>query len=101
MAFQEDTSLFLDDFGVQVLVPARSIDSLALVDASDADAFGDRAQSNDFRLTGPTSVFGILKVKDDVTVPEGEHAGEYRVREVPEKIDDGAFVQVLLTKKTS
>lgn len=97
MSFEADLDVFLAD-GDRVTVPDRGIEGLAHVDQSALDAFGDRAQSTEYRITGRADVFGVLREGDLVVVQSGFSAGNYRARDLPAPLDDGALVSVMLSK---
>lgn len=89
----EDLSPYLADFGVAVTGPSTS-SGLGILDQPDRifnDAVG--IISTEYLLTIRTSDFPQLKDGDSMTV-----AGvAYTVREA-QKIDDGSFSKVLLSK---
>ncbi len=84
---------FLADFGVDVSGPGATT-GVGILDQPDA-VFGDGMPilSTEYALTVKTSAFPNLKSGDQLTV-----AGTgYTVR-VAQKIDDGSFTRVLMTK---
>jgi hypothetical protein len=91
MAITEDLNLFLDDFGVSCT--AGAISALGILDMPTQVVAGDMVLSTDYTLTARAADFGGLKYGDSITV-----AGTaYTVRET-RLIDDGAFVEIGLTK---
>jgi hypothetical protein len=91
MALTEDLNLFLDDFGVSCT--AGAVSALGILDMPSQIISGDLVLSTDYSLTARAADFGGLKYGDSITV-----AGtSYQVRET-RQIDDGAFVEIGLTK---
>jgi hypothetical protein len=91
MALTEDLNLFLDDFGVSCT--AGAVSALGILDMPSQIISGDLVLSTDYSLTARAADFGGLKYGDSITV-----AGtNYQVRET-RLIDDGAFVEIGLTK---
>lgn len=91
MALSEDLSVFLNDFGVSCT--AGAISALGILDMPSQILSGDMVLSTDYTLTARAADFGGLYYGDGITV-----AGvNYQVREV-RQIDDGAFVEIGLTK---
>lgn len=91
MALTEDLNLFLNDFGVSC--SAGAISALGILDMPSQIISGDMVLTTDYTLTARAADFGGLKFGDSITV-----AGtNYQVRET-RKIDDGAFVEIGLTK---
>jgi hypothetical protein len=91
MALTEDLNLFLDDFGVSCT--AGAVSALGILDMPSQIISGDLVLSTDYSLTARAADFGGLKYGDSITV-----AGtNYQVRET-RQIDDGAFVEIGLTK---
>jgi hypothetical protein len=87
----EDLSVFLNDFGVSCT--AGVISALGILDMPSQVISGDMVLTTDYSLTARTADFGGLKYGDAITV-----AGvNYQVREA-RKLDDGAFVEIGLTK---
>lgn len=101
MPFEEDLDVFLSDFGDAVTIDDDPTEHLALVDQPDIDALGGKAQGTDFQLMGPANVFGALDERGRLTVKGGRCAGRYVIRDLPAKLDDGAFVVIALTKDRS
>lgn len=95
--FAEDLSAFLKDFGVPVSIEGAE-PVMALLDQPDLDEFGGRAQATDYRLEGEASIFGGLRPETRLTVLGGRCAGTFTVRNLPTKLDDGAFVLVPLSR---
>lgn len=91
MAFVEDHSLFLADFGVQCT--AGSITALGILDMPSQIISGDMVLTTDYTLTARAADFGGLLYGDGITV-DGVN---YQVREV-RRLDDGAFVELALMK---
>ena len=87
----EDLNVFLEDFGVSCT--AGAITALGILDMPSQIISGDMVLSTDYSLTARAADFGGLKYGDAITV-----AGtNYQVRET-RKLDDGAFVEIGLTK---
>jgi hypothetical protein len=92
MAWTEDPTDFLVDFGVTVT--ASGTTGLGIPDMPDEYLHNERAITTEYLLLAETSKFGTLGYNDSITV-EGV---AYTVREQPLKVDDGTFCLVLLTK---
>jgi hypothetical protein len=91
MAISEDLTVFLNDFGVSCT--AGAISALGILDMPSQVISGDMVLTTDYSLTARAADFGGLKYGDAITV-----AGvNYQVREA-RKLDDGAFVEIGLTK---
>lgn len=91
MALTEDLGVFLNDFGVSCT--AGAITGLGILDMPSQIISGDMVLSTDYTLTAKFADFGGLKYGDSITV-----AGtNYQVRET-RQLDDGAFVEIGLTK---
>jgi hypothetical protein len=91
MAFSEDLSVFLNDFGVSCT--AGAISALGILDMPSQIISGDMVLSTDYTLTARTADFGGLKYGDAIAV-----AGvNYQVRET-RLLDDGAMVEIGLQK---
>ena len=91
MAFAEDLSTFLADFGVPV--SARTKTSLGIFSMPGEVGLDGMSISTDYRLTALACEFGKLRYGDAITV-----AGvKYNVRE-NRPLDDGTFCEVLLMK---
>lgn len=91
MAFTEDLSIFLSDFGVSCT--SGAITAMGILDMPTQIISGEMVLSTDYTLTARTADFGGLLYGDGITV-DGVN---YQVREV-RKLDDGAFVEVALMK---
>ena len=91
MALTQDLSLFLGDFGVSCT--AGAITALGILDMPSQIMAGDMVLSTDYTLTARTADFGGLSFGDSITVA----TVAYQVRET-RLIDDGAFVEIGLTK---
>lgn len=92
MAFVEDPTVFLEDFGVPVT--AGAVSGLGILDMPGEYVADDRVITNEYVLRAETSKFGTLTYNDNVTV----NGLAYTVREAPLMVDDGVFCLVLLTK---
>lgn len=91
MAFTEDLSTFLNDFGVSCT--AGAVTALGILDMPAQVIAGDMVLSTDYTLTAKAADFGTLIYGNSITV-----AGTvYTVRET-RLIDDGAFVEIGLQK---
>jgi hypothetical protein len=97
--FDDDLDVFLGDFGVPVTIGDDPTEHQAIVDQPDIDALGGRAQGTDYQLTGRADVFGALDEQTRLVVKSGRCAGSYVIRELPAKLDDGAFVLVSLSRE--
>ena len=92
MAWTEDLTDFLDDFGVTVT--ANGTTGLGILDMPGEYVADGRVITNEYLLRAETSKFGSVTYGDSMTV-----AGvAYEVREAPLLVDDGVFCLVLLTK---
>lgn len=92
MAWTEDPTDFLDDFGVSVT--ANGTTGLGILDMPGEYVADGRVITNEYLLRAETSKFGSVTYGDSMTV-----AGvAYEVREAPLLVDDGVFCLVLLTK---
>lgn len=98
MDFDDDLDAFLADFGVPVAIDGDPVERMAIVDQPDIDALGARAQGTDYQLTGRADAFGGLREGHRIVVQAGRCAGSYVLRDLPAKIDDGAFVLVWLSR---
>lgn len=92
MAFVEDPTSFLNDFGVTVT--ANGITGLGILDMPGEYVADGRVITNEYLLRAETSKFGEVTYGDTMTVG----ANSYQVREAPLMIDDGVFCLILLTK---
>jgi hypothetical protein len=92
MAWTEDPTDFLVDFGVTVT--ASGTTGLGILDMPGEYLHNERVITNEYLLRAETSKFGTLSYNDSIAV-EGV---AYTVREQPLKVDDGTFCLVLLTK---
>jgi hypothetical protein len=93
MAFVEDTSAFLLDFGVNCT--AGSVSFLGILDMPDSEFAANigMVQSRDYKLTYLTSAIN-LKGGDAISV----NNVAYKVRSAPNTTDDGAFTEAMLSK---
>ena len=91
MAFTEDLSLFLYDFGVTCT--AGNITALGILDVPTQLIAGDMVISTDYALTAKAADFGGLLYGDAIRVDNVN----YQVREV-RQIADGAFVEISLQR---
>ena len=92
MAWSEDPTDFLEDFGVSVT--ANGTTGLGILDMPGEYVADGRVITNEYLLRAETSKFGSVTYGDSMTV-----AGvAYQVREAPLLVDDGVFCLVLLTK---
>lgn len=93
MAFAEDPSVFLADFGVPC--QAGSVQFVALLDQPDEAMHLQRAAplSRQYELVFATADVALAR---GVAVTVNGQA--YHVREEPRQVDDGVFSRVLLTK---
>lgn len=92
MAWSEDPTDFLADFGVPVI--AGAVEGLGILDMPGEYVADGRVITNEYLLRAETSKFGSLVYNDSITV-DGLN---YTVREAPLMVDDGVFCLVLLTK---
>lgn len=90
MAFVEDLSIFLSDFGRPVIAGAQT--GLGILDMPGEYVLGDRVINNQHVLTAEASKFGGLSYGDSLTV-DGQ---PYAVKEGPLSLADGAFCAILL-----
>ena len=88
--FQEDLSIFLDDFGVSCT--AGAITALGILDMPGETVSGGMVISTEYMLTAKAADFGDLLYGDSITVD----GASYQVREVL-LLDDGKFCQLALT----
>ena len=92
MAWSEDPTDFLEDFGVSVT--ANGTTGLGILDMPGEYVADGRVITNEYLLRAETAKFGGVTYGDSMTV-----AGvAYQVREAPLLVDDGVFCLVLLTK---
>lgn len=91
MAFVEDPTDFLADFGVTVT--AGAISGLGILDMPGEYVAGDRVITTEYVLRAETSKFGDLSYEDPITVD----GISYTVREAPLLVDDGVFCLLLLS----
>jgi hypothetical protein len=92
MAWTEDPTDFLEDFGVSVT--ANGTTGLGILDMPGEYVADGRVITNEYLLRAEASKFGSVTYGDSMTV-----AGvAYEVREAPLLVDDGVFCLVLLTK---
>lgn len=90
MAFVEDLSIFLADFGLPVVAGPNT--GLGILDMPGEYVLNDRAINNHHVLMAESAKFGELSYDDTMTVD----GLSYRVREGPLKLGDGAFCAILL-----
>jgi riboflavin synthase alpha subunit len=95
MAWSEDPTDFLTDFGVSVT--ADGVTGLGILDMPGEYVADGRVITNEYQLRVESSKFGALSYGDSVTV-DGD---AYTVREAPIVADDGIFCVMLLTKDTA
>lgn len=94
MAFIEDPTVFLQDFGVPVT--ANGTSGLGIFDMPGEYVADGRVITNEYLLRVETSKFGSVSYGDSITV-----AGQsYQAREAPLMVDDGVFCLLLLSKVT-
>lgn len=91
MAWVEDPTDFLEDFGVSVT--AGVVTGLGILDMPGEYVADGRVITNEYLLRAETSKFGTLTYGDTVTVD----GSQYTVREAPLMVDDGVFCLLLLT----
>jgi hypothetical protein len=91
MAWVEDPTDFLEDFGVSVT--AGGTEGLGILDMPGEYVADGRVITNEYLLRAETSKFGTLTYGDTVTVD----GSQYTVREAPLMVDDGVFCLLLLT----
>jgi len=93
VAFTEDSSQFLADFGVSC--NANGVDFLALFDIPDNDFHVGNAtfQSREYKITYLTSAIN-LKTADVVTI----NGDGYFLRNYPNTVDDGNWTEAMLSK---
>lgn len=91
MAFTEDLSLFLSDFGVTVT--SGGVTGSGILDMPTQVVADGMVLTTEYRLTAKTSEFGGLLYGAAITV-DGVN---YQVREAM-KIDDGQFSELMLTR---
>ena len=91
MAFTEDLSLFLADFGVSVT--AGAISGLGILDMPSQVVADGMVLTTDYRVICKTADFGGLKYGDSITVD----GVSYQVRE-NQFIDDGKMCEIYLQK---
>ena len=92
MAFAEDLSVFLADFGVPVA--AGVVSGTGILDLNSEIILGGEAVMIDYLLTVPTATFGGLGYGDTVTVD----GVSYKIESQPLRFDDGTFCRVPLVK---
>jgi hypothetical protein len=91
MAFDEDLSVFLNDFGVSVVAGSKR--GLGILDMPSEIVADGQVLTTDYQLTCLSSVFGTLSYNDTLTVD----GAAYLVRENM-RVDDGKFCTIMLTK---
>jgi hypothetical protein len=91
MAFTEDLSIFLADFGVSCT--AGAVTALGILDMPGQVISDGMVLTTDYTLTAKAADFGSLIRNDAITVD----AVAYTVREAM-LLDDGRFVQIALQK---
>jgi len=91
MAFAEDLDVFLADFGVTVI--AGGVTGVGIFDMPSEIVADGVVLTTDYKVTAKAGLFGDLLYGDGMEVD----GVAYSVREVV-KIDDGRFVEVMLTK---
>jgi hypothetical protein len=91
MAFTEDLSVFLADFGISCT--AGAVSALGILDMPTQVLAGDQVLSTDYTLTAKASDFGNLLYGSEINV----NGVPYTVRETM-LIDDGAFCQIGLMR---
>jgi len=91
MAFTEDLSIFLADFGVSCT--AGAITAKGILDMPSQMVADGMVLTTDYTVTAQTSDFGNLTRGSSITVD----SVAYTVREVM-LIDDGKFVQIGIQK---
>lgn len=90
MAFTEDPTLYLADFGVSC--SAGAISGLGILDQDSEMALGGDVVFIPYLLTAETSKFGNLQYGDAITVD----GVSYIVEQKPLRVDDGTFCKVPL-----
>jgi len=91
MAFTEDLSVFVSDFGVPVSAAGRA--GLGILDMPSEMVADGVVLTTDYQLTVVTSDFASFTAGDSVTVD----GLSYKVRS-PELIDDGKFTKLMLMR---
>lgn len=94
MAFVEDLDLFLADFGVPVV--SGSTSGIGILDMPSSIIADGVVLTTDYKVTCKTSLFGVLKYGDSVTVS----GISYTVREVM-RLDDGSFCDLMLMRDST
>jgi len=92
MAWSEDPTDFLEDFGVTVT--ANGITGLGILDMPGEYVANGRVITNEYMLRAETALFGGVTYGDSVSVGNDS----FTVREAPLLVDDGMFCLMLLTK---
>lgn len=90
--FDEDLTVFLNDFGVTVT--AGAVSGLGILNKPGEYVADDRIITDEYVLRCETSKFGDLGYSDSISVD----GVSYVVREAPLMVDDGAFCLILLSK---
>lgn len=91
MAWTEDPTVFLADFGLSVSWNGTS--GLGILNMPGEYIADDRVISNEYMLQAETSKFGNISYGDNVLI----NGVNYEARETPRMLDDGVFCLVLLT----
>lgn len=91
MAFTENLSVFLADFGVAVTCGSYS--GLGIIDMPSEIIAGGMVLTTDYQLTVKTADFPVLNRGDAMTIA----TVAYTVREA-RQADDGKFTNVFLSK---
>jgi hypothetical protein len=91
MAFTEDLSVFVADFGVSVSAGGRT--GLGILDMPSEMVADGVVLTTDYQLTIVTSDFNSFTSGDSVTVD----GVSYKVRS-PELMDDGKFTKLMLMR---
>lgn len=89
--FTEDLDVFLADFGLPVVM--GSVSGIGVLDMPAQMIADGMVITTDYKLTVRADLFGAMKYGDTVSV----NNLLYQVRE-PMLVDDGAFLEVSLTK---
>lgn len=92
MNITENLDTFLADFGETVVCGAVS--GVGILDSPDQDMAGGLIMSSEYSVLVKWSLFSAVNVGASITV-----AGvSYTVRKTPEKVDDGVFCKIQLSK---
>ncbi|WP_175796335.1 hypothetical protein [Burkholderia anthina] len=98
MQINEDLDDYLLDFGDEVTAPERDVSGWGIFSQPDREVFSGAGLAPNYMMLARTDQFGDFDYPDRIVVLGGLCAGAYTVTSPAERIGDGAFCNVFLSK---